>query len=548
MLAKILLVALFLGSAHSRDDYPEVKIEGGIIRGMTNINRFSEEYDEFLGVPFAKPPLANLRFRSPEKPESWDGVLPCLVSKPACAQIKEDEDSIVGEEDCLYIDVYRPTTPRHRNESLPVLIWIHGGAYIFGDSEKYHGDTLSTLADIIVVVIQYRLDVFGFLALDALRDEQGSHGSTGNYGLQDQRMAFEWVRDNIRSFGGDPSKVTISGQSAGGGSVCAHLHSSRSKGLFSRAIMMSPICDSPVLLLGYKQATNFGIDYSDSVGCKNASDLVKCLRELPVAKLTPPLIENVKNPSNYPQPRMMPFFAWSPVIDGSPYGVEQRSLDAIKAGAENEIELMTGSVHDEGSVFILLLPIVVGYIPPMNERNFEKAMQHLWPDKLANEVFRRFGGTGAPKTETKNIITENIFACNVRANLRAMEQSKIKTKYQYMFNHTPPNFMGNQFGAFHSAEVKYMFGEADEDWKEDDFTISLHMQCAFGAFIRSGNPNDIHTLGFKSCESVNIPWSQYASKTDLTMVFQSTKPGLVSGYLKEECDWWDNFGYSNTIH
>lgn len=194
----------------------------------------------FHSIPFAAPPVGSLRFRAPQPPTAWSGVLDTTGLPEPCPQLKVDGTLFLGNEDCLYLQVYVPEEPIDKGP-LPVMFWIFGGAYVLGDSSEfgwYDGTNLAKNNDVIVVTVNYRVGPFGFMALSGLQSEDPNN-STGNAALQDQTMGLQWVRDNIANFGGDPTRVTIFGESAGGFSICWHLVNQNSAGLFAAAIMES---------------------------------------------------------------------------------------------------------------------------------------------------------------------------------------------------------------------------------------------------------------------------------------------------------------------
>jgi len=209
-----------------------VKTADGVVRGLT-----SSKVDSFLGIPFAAPPVGELRWRPPAPAAPWHGVRNAITDPPGCPQNEGGLLPGVGSstEDCLYLSVYRPAGSNTQTR-LPVLFWMHGGGFGSGAGWLYDGSTLAQRNDVVVVTINYRLGALGYLTSPALDAEQGN---SGNYGFLDQIAALKWVHRNITAFGGDPSRVAISGQSAGGGSACAMLASPQAKGLFSSAIIQS---------------------------------------------------------------------------------------------------------------------------------------------------------------------------------------------------------------------------------------------------------------------------------------------------------------------
>jgi para-nitrobenzyl esterase len=211
-------------------------------------------------IPYAAPPVGNNRFKPPQPVTPWTEVKDCYYEGNICPQIDIDGIQLLGEEDCLYLDIYAPETLPAK--PLPVMVWIYGGGWTLGDKYEfglYNPTSWIQKQPHIHVAMNYRLAVFGFLALDELMKESGT---TGNYGLQDQSAVLIWVQKNIKGFGGDPNSVTIFGESAGGFSVCWHLVNPMSAGLFHAAIMESGTCDSKSFFVDLPTAEQFSTDYA----------------------------------------------------------------------------------------------------------------------------------------------------------------------------------------------------------------------------------------------------------------------------------------------
>ncbi|HEV2783772.1 MAG TPA: carboxylesterase family protein, partial [Actinophytocola sp.] len=232
----------------------------GPVRGVV-----AGDYRLFQGIPFAAPPVGELRWRPPQPPAPWRDPLDATAPRGACAQPGSFGRPETFNEDCLYLNV---TTPRRAGHRLPVMVWIHGGSYTTGSGAIYDARKLAVEGGVVVVTINYRLGPLGFLALPALTGEQPGIQS-GNYGIEDQQAALRWVRRNAAAFGGDPGNVTIFGESAGSGSVCAHLVSPTAAGLFHRAIGQSYSCAWPVATGA--AAESAGTAFAGRVGCADVA-------------------------------------------------------------------------------------------------------------------------------------------------------------------------------------------------------------------------------------------------------------------------------------
>ncbi|XP_017476573.1 PREDICTED: venom carboxylesterase-6-like [Rhagoletis zephyria] len=280
----IIILIFYLNVATTKADAPEVCIDAlGCIEGIYEPGNEVERYAAFYGVPFAKPPIGELRFKNPVPVEPWNGKLLAKEPHTECTQRNYllTPLNTTGDEDCLYLNVYRPANSS--DEKLPVLIYIHGGDFIFGtpNREFYGPEYFMDTNEVILVTIAYRLGPFGFLS-------SGDEHMTGNFGLKDQNLALKWVQSYISAFGGDPSRVTIFGHSSGGLSVHFHMLSPASQGLFRNAVPISGLANT-VWAQPIDQKAQ-AIQLATAAGIRNASnissiELVNALRNLPAEQL-----------------------------------------------------------------------------------------------------------------------------------------------------------------------------------------------------------------------------------------------------------------------
>ena len=328
---------------------PIVRIDGGLVRGAS-----AAGVNSFLGLPYAAPPTGNLRWRPPQPASSWSGVRDATQFGASCPQARMGNPFLPPgtiSEDCLYLNVYTPTSQQQRC-SRPVLVWIHGGGLVQDGGRNYDGTKLA--ADgAVVVTINYRLGALGFLAHPALASRPG--GAAGNYGLMDQQAALRWVQRNIAQFGGDPRNVTIAGQSAGGLSVLAQMVSPGARGLFQRAIVQSGTFALNQRPLATAEAA--GQTFATAVGC--ADQTAACLRSVPVSDLVSNF--GVEIPG---------------VVDGSV--LTQPIGTALARGQFARVPVINGITHDEELLFVAGLGITVSQgtnIPlagdPTNPANYQ---------------------------------------------------------------------------------------------------------------------------------------------------------------------------------
>src|SRR5579875_794989 len=292
----------------------------GAVRGLAN-----GAVDEFLGIPYAAPPVGALRWRPPQPAASWSGVRDATTFAPHCPQPASPFGEASTSEDCLYLNVFTPSQ-RAAGPGYPVMVWIHGGAFVSGESNDY--DPTQLVEDgVTVVTFNYRLGALGFLAHPALAD---ANGQSGDYGLMDQQAALRWVQRNIASFGGDPRSVTIFGESAGGLSVLAQVASPQARGLFDRAIVESGSYNLSQASLASAEAA--GEAFAAKAGC--ASQTAACLRSLPVSTILAD-----QDAAGY-----------TPNINTE---VLPETLEtAFAAGDFNRVPIVNGTNHDEWRLFV----------------------------------------------------------------------------------------------------------------------------------------------------------------------------------------------------
>jgi para-nitrobenzyl esterase len=328
-----LIIAASLGviSQARAQDPTVVKIDSGTVQGA-----IAGDVIAWKGIPYAAPPVGQLRWRNPQPVVAWTGIKDTKTFCPACMQT----DDVPKSENCLYLNVFRPA--KTSAASLPVMVWFHGGVMLHGSSTIYPGDALAAQG-VIVVTVNFRLGRLGYFAHPALAAE-APDDVRGNYGFMDQRAALQWIQKNIAAFGGDPQQVTIFGESAGGGSVLAHLVSPMSRGLFHRAILQSHA--SPTSRAGVapssdlQKAERIAVEWSRSVGVtSDGAAALKELRDLPAAKL----IEGASAKEGIAAlstGTSLPGMAWA-IIDGR-FLIETAEA-TLAASGQNKVPVIVGA-------------------------------------------------------------------------------------------------------------------------------------------------------------------------------------------------------------
>jgi para-nitrobenzyl esterase len=503
----------------SAQPYIEVIVgDGGPMRGVA-----TPDGRQFLGIPYAAPPVGALRWQPPAPPPDWEGVLDASQFGNNCPQRPGFFGTASTTEDCLYLNVYTPVvqTPVGQ-QAHPVMVWIHPGAFLVGESDMFDPTEL-TQQGVIVVTINYRLGVLGWLAHPALTAESGN-GSSGNYGLMDQQAALRWVQRNINRFGGDPNNVTIFGESAGGVSVHAHMVSPLSAGLFDRAIIQSGAYT--MVQPTVAQAEAQGTAYATQVGCTNQD--AACLRALSVSQL---LAAQSTSPT-----------AYMPRVDG--VVMPQSIRTAFTSGQFNRVPVIEGSTHDEFRLFIATsfppaaitaanypaLIAAVLALPPAQAAVVVPLVMAQYPlaDTQPATVAIALGAIG----------TDAIFACN--SLLAASLLSTWVPTWGYEFNDPnapigalPPTFF--PYGAFHGSELRYLFDvqpPAPVAFTPAQEQLSDAMQSYWTQFAQNGNPNSAATPA----------WPEY--DPPVTNLFQRLAPptpapmSSIGFAIDHKCSFW----------
>jgi para-nitrobenzyl esterase len=428
---------LFVASpqATAGPDPTVVRVEGGWLRGQV-----TDDVVRFTGVPYAAPPTGDRRWTAPSTPEKWTGVRDATTTAPTCSQGGYDAEwnpVVIGDEDCLYVDVLRPRRPE-RHGPMPVLVWLHGGNLASGAGSEYDGARLAARGDLVVVTVNHRLGPLGFLSSPAL--DSGTSAS-GNLGLLDQAEALRWVRRNARAFGGDPHRVTLAGQSAGARSVCAHLASPGSRGLFHRAIVQSGACTTPVMT---KAEADVKVAQAiATVGCAHAVDVAGCLRSLPAAHL----IKQLADRGN-PFLRERRDDPWGPVA--GTHFLPRQPADALRTGHAANVPLLLGSMRDEAQGAVL------GNLPDLTAEDYADTIGHVFGDD-AGTVLAEYPADGypTPALALSAVLTHWGYSCPTLTTAHAAGRHAPVYAYE-MHEETPPAD-GVRYGAYHGWDLPFLW-------------------------------------------------------------------------------------------
>jgi para-nitrobenzyl esterase len=495
------LILSFSAKDHSPiNTLDKISVEGGIITGKTNA---AGDIQIFKGIPFAAPPVGDLRWKAPQPVVRWTGEKKCVEFSASPMQNIPSpfgpwsEEWLIPKspisEDCLYLNVW--TGAKSSKERKPVIVWIYGGGFTSGGAAVplYDGEAMAKKG-IVFVSINYRVGVFGFLAHPELTKESSSQ-SSGNYTLLDQIAALKWVQQNISAFGGDPDNVTIAGQSAGSMSVSCLVASPLCKGLFRKAIAESgaSFLSSPIRkTLTLQQAEANGLQFAQSC---NASSIAG-LRKIPAEEL------------------LKKQYANGPIIDG--YVLPQSIAEIFKAGKQNDVGLLTGWNEDDGVVFGKMKSAV----------DFKKDATQQYGANAS--TFLKFYPAKTDKDAAisqASLSRDLIFGVQnyTWANLQA-DQSKNKVWLYRFTRKLPATGDYVKYGAFHSGELPYAYNNLERvhrcPWISVDYTLAKYMSQYWANFAGTGNPNG-HGLPV---------WPAYNKKSYQTMLLgMKTEPAVLPG-------------------
>ncbi|WP_081864822.1 carboxylesterase/lipase family protein [Chondromyces apiculatus] len=469
----------------------------------------------FLGIPFAAPPTGDLRWKPPAPAEPWAETLKATARGAFCPQISPAGSSEGTQaEDCLTVNVWTPERPA--SEAVPVMVWIHGGGFLFGSGGEaaYDGQKLSEATGAVVVTLNYRLGPLGFLSLPELSAEDTEHSASGAYGIEDQRAALEWVKANIAAFGGDPGRVTLFGESAGGASVCIHLTSPRSRGLFQRAILESGPCD---LRSDQASAQEQGALLVEALGCQGAPDVLACLREVPAEEVLSALPASVGFSMEG---------AWQPVIDG--WNIPASPAARLASGDFERVPTIVGANADEAT----LIDLLGGGIDIPDEEAFAALMDQFVPGQGEAVVARYPSATyGSAKAAALAALGDAAFVCPTRKMARDLSAGGTST-YLYHFTYAPPNAAIDGLGAFHSAEVNFVFGNPSQllpqPFDEEERSLSAAVMGYWSGLAESGEPGT----------QQGVTWPRYDAASDEALILDLDL-ATETGVRKDLCDFWD---------
>lgn len=458
-----------------------VRTANGVVEGTTEPGGIHV----YRGIPFAAPPVGDLRWKAPQPVKNWTDVKSATQFGPRCMQASLFGDMVFRSngmsEDCLYLNVWTPA--KSSNERLPVLVYFFGGGFVAGDGSepRYDGENMAKKG-IVAVTVNYRLGVFGFMAHPELTKESPHHAS-GNYALLDQNAALQWVQKNIAAFGGDPRKVTIAGESAGSIAVSAQMASPLSKWLIAGAIGESGAMIAPTLPpVPLAQGEEEGVKFATSVGASSLAAL-RAMSATQILEATAKL----------------PVGRFASTVDG--YVLPKPPVEIFAAGEQAHVPLLAGWNTEEGNA-----RAVLAANEPTPE-NLAKALRTLYADR-GDDAVKLYAGTKADdvRQAATDLASDRFIAYSTWKWTDLHGKTGGKPVYRYLYGRPRPPMNapasgggGNgpapppARGAVHSAEIEYAMGNLATNkvfaWTPDDYKVSEVMQGYFANFVKTGNPN-----------------------------------------------------------
>jgi len=516
---------------------PVVETKEGPVQGF-----ISNGVTAFLGVPYAEPPVGNLRWRPPKDPAPWTNVRKATEFAPTCALITTlgvFSGAPNNNEDCLYLNVFTPDL--NPSARLPVIVWIHGGGNVDGETPGYDGSKLASHGKTVVVTMAYRLNLMGFLAHPAL-DNEGH--LFGNYGILDQQAVLKWVERNIARFGGDKDNVTVGGQSAGAVDTGIHMLSPLAGGLFHRGICQS-FC--PAFTLPTKAAAEAtGVAFAEAAGCGSGTgpDVAQCLRNLTAAK-----VEELAGTAS----TQGKFISGRGLVDGQI--IPDQPLTLFTNGRFNHVPLMNGNTADETNFGLAITEYFSNTdnalrTPPTAEQyqNYVNTTYAppAYPDGTAAKVLAAYplSAFKSPQLAWDRVGTDSGI-CNQRRLDKVLAPQIPVYTYEFADKTAPfffPDMPGMEALAYHTADIQYVFPlwhggplGIPHPLNRQQTMLSDQLVSAWANFARTGNPNG----------SGNSPWPRYTASAETPAWLIQDLPGLstltdAQYSALRHCDFWDS--------
>ncbi len=514
----LLIAATYLaGAAPALAAGPIVTTTYGQLQGST-----ANGVSSFNGVPYAAPPVGALRWVAPQLPAHWTGVQQATAFGPQCPQPLSQFGHQGADEDCLYLNVQVPASATPTSK-LPVMVWIHGGAFITGEGWDYDATSLIQAGNVMVVTLNYRLGLLGFMAHPVLAAE--NHGETGNYGLLDQQAAIAWVKQNAAAFGGDPTKVTIFGESAGGQSIIDNLAATTTPTIHA-AIIESGAYEPALPTLA--PAETDAQARMATVGCPSPTTGA-CLRGLTVAQIL-----GLVNP-------LTDLGKISPIVDGTVLPVQP--IQAFNTGAFQRVPVIDGSNHDEWRLFVILAEVLGA--APYTPATLASTVELQFGTSLGKQILAQYplATYGTPDLDYAALITDSGFACGAHLVNSLLAQWVPVYSYELTDANAPDLFLPfdpnvPNAGDAHASELPYiwpllqssLFNKGVAQFTPAQQNLAAGMRAAWTSFARYGRP--LNPRGGL--------WSRYTTASgDVYALTSVTGANIGTGFVaNHQCDFW----------
>ncbi|XP_065219707.1 juvenile hormone esterase-like [Planococcus citri] len=537
-----------------------LKLKSGTINGTVEKSRNGRPYQRFYGIPYAEPPTGELRFqvkfsrsvrgsnvyKDPIPVKPWSDIKNASIPGPICTQFKliSLNSEIAGQEDCLYLNVFTPMDLSKESAKAPVMVNIHGGGFQYGSGDHYDPHYFMDF-DVVFVTLNYRLGVFGFFGMN---DDVIS----GNFGLKDQSLALQWIKENISLFGGDPNNVTLMGESAGAASVHAHLFSPLSKGLFHKVIMQSGSIHLPGALNDDVYNDNICIAFTVLTGCslhrENATRVLECLQQIPHRDLfkmaTRLYVYDIE-----PLPLFRPFIESK--VNNKPFMPVKPYKDAYVS----HVPWITGMNSGEGALLVMIyllndgqllklidsdrehyLPIVNGYALTQ-----EPEIVGVITQKIIDFYFDRDDAEDDEQQTDEALIYVQMFTDNFfRYPLIKMLESSDDPRYVYYYDHRGSNSLQDSFnltkdlGVCHADELflLFRFEDLENRWTPEDKLVSELLQKFWVNFAIYSDPNG---------NSEDKVWKPVETQDIDYLHIKADSPKMETKFINDSFDLWDSF-------
>ncbi|RDD40151.1 Acetylcholinesterase [Trichoplax sp. H2] len=515
-----------------------VETDKGLIRGKEDVVLGKTIY-QFLGVPYAEPPIGARRFKRAVPIQSkWEKTRESIQFQASCPQQRleaaffertdPNDPSWQLNEDCLYLNIMTPSLKS--SDKLPVIFWIHGGSLRVGNAAWWHGQTLASQENVVVVSINYRLGSLGFLTV---QDSDGNTVIDANIGLLDQHLALTWVRDNIAAFGGDPTNVVIAGHSAGSISATYHMISPQSRGLFRSAALYGGTCLLKDVYYTKWSDSNRVFDlFRSKTSCNDShftpQQSLECLQKLSTEDLL----------TAQHQASMAAIYPFRPIVDS--YFLPDDPALLISQGSFNPVNVIIGTTANDGAVFSATIPGYEQGFPGVLLNQMVYGFYHSYPDEIRSLIVHHYTDYSLPNDLIKNrqmvdqFLTEALFQAPVD-ELAIQLAKRGYPAFVFIFDQKTEQsaYYPSYSGVIHQMEIPYIYGYplhhpdyVKDNYTEDDRQVSINMMKIIGGLARNGKPE------------VDVDWQPYSSSNKSYLHIKNPLK-IEKNYLPQATIFWN---------